>query len=117
MTKIKKVLAILILCLIILLVGYSWYTSSRLTSYPRDLDSYNNATFYTNDGGMVVFMDGYAWYTTDEHGIDLLKVQAYEQGMIVMTKEAEEYMFTAIDDNMLYDAQRKVFLERRKRNG
>ena len=51
MKTVKRIIAVVILCVVVLLVGYSCYTGSRLTSYPQNLDGYKNKTFYTNDGG------------------------------------------------------------------
>ena len=53
MKTVKRIIAVVILCVVVLLVGYSCYTGSRLTSYPQNLDGCKNRTFFTNDGGMV----------------------------------------------------------------
>ena len=57
MKTVKRIVAVIILVVFVLLVGYSCYTGSRLTNYPQDLDGYKNKNFYTNDGGMVAFTD------------------------------------------------------------
>ena len=117
MTKVKRILAVVILCFLVLLVGYSCYTGSRLTSYPENLDGYKNKTFYTNEGGMVAFTDEYAWYQTGEQEIVLLKILSYEQGVLVMVKDETQYMFTVIDNDTLYDEQTKTFLKKGARYG
>ena len=117
MKRIKRIIAVVILCVVVLLVGYSCYTGSRLTNYPQNLDGYKNRTFYTNDGGMVAFTDEYAWYKTGEQEIVLLKISSYEQGVLVMVKDDKEYTFTVIDNDTLYDEQTKEILTKGGRYG
>ena len=117
MKTVKRIIAVVILCVVVLLVGYSCYTGSRLTSYPENLDGYKNKTFYTNDGGMVAFTDEYAWYQTGEQEIVLLKILSYEQGVLVMVKDDKEYTFTVIDNDTLYDEQTKEILTKGERYG
>ena len=116
MKRIKRIIAVIILSLVVLLVGYSCYTGSRLTDYPKEIDGYKNRTFYVNDGGMVVFKDDYAWYKT-EKGIVLLTFECYQDGVIKMTRDGEDYFFLAIDEDMLYDERTKEFLTEGERDG
>ena len=117
MKTVKRIIAVVILCVVVLLVGYSCYTGSRLTSYPENLDGYKNKTFYTNEGGMVAFTDEYAWYKTGEQEIVLLKIESYEQGVLVMVKDDKEYTFTVIDNDTLYDEQTEQILTKGERYG
>ena len=117
MKTVKRIIAVVILCVVVLLVGYSCYTGSRLTSYPENLDGYKNKTFYTNDGGMVAFTDEYAWYQAGGQNVILLKIKSYEQGVILMMKDDKEYAFTAIDGNTIFDEQSNMILERRQEDG
>ena len=117
MKTVKRIIAVVILCVVVLLVGYSCYTGSRLTSYPENLDGYKNKTFYTNEGGMVAFTDEYAWYQTGEQEIVLLKISSYEQGVLVMVKDDKEYTFTVIDNDTLYDEQTEQILTKGERYG
>ena len=117
MKRIKRIIAVIILCVVVLLVGYSCYTGSRLTSYPQSLDGYKNKTFYGKDGGMVAFTDEYAWYQTDEKGIVLLTVEEYKQGVIIMKRNDITYHFTAIDGDTLYDEQTQEILTKGERYG
>ena len=117
MKTVKRIIAVVILCVVVLLVGYSCYTGSRLTNYPENLDGYKNKTFYTNEGGMVAFTDEYAWYQTGEQEIVLLKISSYEQGVLVMVKDDKEYTFTVIDNDTLYDEQTKEILTKGERYG
>ena len=111
MKTVKRIIAVVILCVVVLLVGYSCYTGSRLTSYPENLDGYKNKTFYTNDGGMVAFTDEYAWYKIDNYRLVPLQYKSYQGGVLVLVKDNTEYTFTAIDSDTLYDEQRQAFLE------
>ncbi len=111
MKTVKRIIAVVILCVVVLLVGYSCYTGSRLTSYPQNLDGYKNKTFYTNEGGMVAFKDEYAWYKIDNYRLVLLKYKSCQGGVLVLVKDNTEYTFTAIDSDTLYDEQRQAFLE------
>ena len=117
MKTVKRMIAVVILCVVVLLVGYSCYTGSRLTSYPQNLDGYKNKTFYTNDGGMVAFTDEYAWYQAGGQDVILLKIKSYEQGVILMLKDDKEYAFTAVDNDTIYDEQTERFLVKRGGDG
>lgn len=117
MKRIKRIIAVISLCVVVLLVGYSCYTGSRLTEYPKELDGYKNTSFYSNDGSMVAFTDEYAWYQAGGQGIILLKISSYEQGVLVMVKDETQYTFTVIDNDTLYDEQTKTFLKKGERYG
>ena len=110
MTKVKRIIAVVILFLVVLLVGYSCYTGSRLTSYPKELDGYQNTIFQAKDGTMLAFTDGYAWYQSEEQQIILLQIIEYDQGVILMQREDKEFYFTAIDTESVYDEQTQKFL-------
>ena len=116
MKRIKRIIAVIILSLVVLLVGYSCYTGSRLTDYPKEIDGYKNRTFYVNDGGMVVFKDDYAWYKT-EKGIVLLTFECYQDGVIKMTRNEKEFYFIAVDNDTLYDEQTKKIFTKGVRYG
>lgn len=117
MKRISRIIAVISLCVVVLLAGYSCYTGSRLTEYPKELDGYKNTSFYSNDGGMVAFLDEYAWYQAGGQDIILLKISSYEQGVLVMVKDETQYMFTVIDNDTLYDEQTKTFLTKGARYG
>jgi len=117
MKTVKRIIAVVIVCVVVLLVGYSCYTGSRLTSYPQNLDGYKNKTFYTNDGDMVAFTDEYAWYQAGGQDVILLKIENYEQGVILMLKDDKEYVFTAVDNDTIYDEQTKEILIKGARYG
>ena len=117
MKRIRRIIAIMILCVVVLLVGYSCYTGSRLTDYPKEIDGYKDMTFYSNDGGMVAFTEKHAWYFTEEQGIILLTLAGYEDGVIKMTRNEKEFYFIAVDNDTLYDEQTKRILTKGARYG
>ena len=117
MKRIRRIIAIMILCVVVLLVGYSCYTGSRLTDYPKEIDGYKDMTFYSNDGGMVAFTDKDVWYLTKEQGIILLTLAGYEDGVITMTREEKKFYFIAVDNDTLYDEQTKRILTKGARYG
>ena len=116
MKRIKRIIAVIILSLVVLLVGYSCYTGSRLTGAPKEMYGYKNTTFHASDGGMVAFTNGYAWYKT-EYKVVLLTLESYQDGVIKMTREGEEFYFTAVGRDMIYDEQTQKFLTRRNVDG
>ena len=112
MKRIRRIIAVVVLCTLVLLVGYSCYTGSRLTEYPKGMDGYKDTTFYGKDGGMVAFTDEYAWYVTKEQGIILLMLAGYQDGVITMIRDKKEFYFIAVDSDTLYDKQTKKILTR-----
>ena len=109
MKTIKRIIAVVFLMFLVLLIGYSCYTGSRLTGYPQTLDGYKNVAFYGNDGYRVAFTDGYAWYERDGD-ILLLEIQSYTDGVMRLTDGTQNYVFTAVDKDTLYDTQTERFL-------
>ena len=116
MKRIKRIIAVIILCAVVLLVGYSCYTGSQLTGAPKEMYGYKNTTFHTSDGEMVAFTNGYAWYKT-EYKVVLLTLESYQDGVIKMTREDEEFYFTAVGKDMIYDEQTQKFLTRSNVDG
>ena len=62
----KRILAIVILILVVLLVGWLLYTGNRLAKYPDGLDEYKRATFEGKENTIVAFTDDGAWYGTED---------------------------------------------------
>ena len=110
----KRILAVLLLILTVLLVGCLVFTGNRLASYPKDIEEYKRATFIGKDGTMVAFTENGAWYNAGENEVILLEIMGYEDGVITMTKNDINYRFVAIDENMIYDEKTKQFLTRRE---
>ena len=58
----KRIVAVIVLIVTVLLVGYSCYTGNRSAGYPDTLDGYKRYIFRSKDGTMVAFMDEDVWY-------------------------------------------------------
>lgn len=110
----KRILAVVILVLVVLLVGWLWFTGNRLAKYPESLDGYKRVVFEGKDNTIVAFTDDGAWYGTgEEEEVILLEITDYKEGVITMMKEKEMYRFVAIDEDIIYDENSKQFLTRR----
>ena len=109
----KRILAVVLLILTVLLVGCLVFTGNRLADYPKDIEEYKRATFVGKDGTMVAFTENGAWYSADENEVILLEITGYEEGVITMKKNDTTYRFVAIDDKTIYDENTKRLLTRR----
>ena len=109
----KRILAVIILLLTVLLVGCLVFTGNRLAGYPSNIDEYKRAVFEGKDNTMVAFTDNGAWYGIGEEEIILLDFVSYEEGVITMSKDEKPYVFVAIDANTIYDENSKQLLTRR----
>ena len=76
----KRILAVVLLILTVLLVGCLVFTGNRLADYPEDLDGYKRGIFEGKDDTMVAFTDNGAWYGAGEEEIILLDFVSYEGG-------------------------------------
>ena len=113
----KRILAVIILILTVLLVGCLLYTGNRLANYPDDLEGYRRVVFEGKDNTMVAFTDEGAWYGTGEEQVILLEITDYSEGVITMKKNELEYRFVAIDEDTIYDENSKNLLTRRSDDG
>ncbi len=114
MTKrVKRIIAVVLLIVTVLLIGYSCHTGSRLASYPDTLDGYKRYLFRSKDGTMVAFTDENVWYGTGKEPMILLEINEYKEGVISMKREEQNYEFVAIDEKTIYDTQTKELLIRR----
>ena len=113
----KRILAVVILILTVLLVGCLIFTGNRLANYPDDLDGYRRVVFEGKDNTMVAFTDEGAWYGTGEEQVILLEITDYSEGVITMKKNELEYRFVAIDEDTIYDENSKNLLTRRSDDG
>ena len=109
----KRMLAVLLLILTVLLVGCLVFTGNRLASYPQDIEECKRATFIGKDGTMVAFTENGAWYGVDENEVIFLEITGNEEGVITMMKNNEKYRFVAIDEQTIYAENTKEFLTRR----
>ena len=109
----RRSIAVIVLIVTVMLVGYSCYTGKRSAGYPDTLDCYKRYIFRSKDGSMVAFMDEDVWYGVGDEPMILLKINEYQEGVITMQREAESYEFVAIDSVTIYDVQTKTLLVRR----
>ena len=113
----KRILAVVILILTVLLVGCLVFTGNRLANYPENLDGYKRVVFEGKDNTMVAFTDDGAWYGTGENEVILMEITDYTEGVITMKKNETVYRFVAIDENTIYDENSKNLLTRRAESG
>ena len=109
----KRILAVIILILTVLLVGCLVFTGNRLANYPDDINDYKRAVFEGKDNTMVAFTNNGAWYGSGEDEIILLEMIEYNEGVFIMEKNEKSYRFVAIDENTIYDENSKQLLTRR----
>lgn len=109
----KRILAVVLLVLTVLVVGCLLYTGNRLTDYPNDLNAYKGEVFEGKDDTMVVFKTNEAWYKAENNEVILLDITGYSDGVMTMRKNDTVYRFVAIDENTLYDETTKTLLTRR----
>ena len=110
----KRILAVLLLILTVLLVGCLVFTGNRLAKYPKDIGTYKRATFIGKDDTIVAFTESGVWYGVGENEVILLEITDFEEGVITMAKNDMKYRFVAIDEKMIYDENTKQFLTRRE---
>ena len=110
---VKRMIAVVLLIVTVLLVGYSCFTGSRLASSSNNLDGYKRRVFMSKDGGIVAFTDENIWYGAGDGKIILLEIKEYKEGVISMEREERVYEFIAIDEVTIFDCQTKELLIRR----
>ena len=113
----KRILAVVILILTVLLVGCLVFTGNRLANYPENLDGYKRVVFEGKDNTMVAFTDDGAWYGAGENEVILMEITDYTEGVITMKKNETVYRFVVIDENTIYDENSKHLLTRRADGG
>ena len=113
----KRILAVVILILTVLLVGCLVFTGNRLANYPENLDGYKRVVFEGKDNTMVAFTDDGAWYGAGENEVILMEITDYREGVITMKKNETVNRFVVIDENTIYDENSKHLLTRRADGG
>ena len=109
----KRILAVVLLLLTVLLVGCLIFTSNRLANYPKEFKDYKSVVFESKDGTMVAFTENGAMYDTEENTIIMLEFTDYAEGVITMEKQGTIYTFVAVGKDMLYDGNTNQILIRR----
>ena len=113
----KRILAVAIWIVTVLLVGCLVFTGNRLANYPDDIHDYKRAVFEGKGGTMVAFTENGAWYHAGEKEVILLEITDYSEGVITMKKGESTYRFVEIDCETIYDDNSKNFLTRRADGG
>ena len=109
----KRILAVALLILTVLVVGCLLYTGNRLSDYPNDLSAYKGEIFEAKDDTMAAFTASGAWYKAENNEVILLEITDYTDGVITMKKNDKIYRFVAVETDTLYDETSKNFLTRR----
>lgn len=109
----KRILAVVLLVLTVLVVGCLLYTGNRLTGYPSDLKIYDGEIFEGKDDTIVAFKTNGTWYKADNNEVILLEITDYSDGVITMQKNDTVYRFVVVDENTIYDETTKSLLTRR----
>ena len=109
----KRILAVVLLLLTVLLVGCLVFTGNRLADYPEDFKDYKSVVFESKDGTMVAFTENGALYDMAENAVVMLGFTDYSEGVITMEKQGTVYTFVAVGKDMLYDENTNQILTRR----
>ena len=109
----KRIIAVTLLCLTVLLVGCLVFTGSRLTNVAEDFTAYKSKVYEGKDGTMVAFTENGALYEDVKDGVVMLAFTDYADGVITMKKQEELYTFVAVGEDALYDGNTKQLLIRR----
>ena len=109
----KRILAVVLLILTVLLVGCLVFTGNRLANYPDNLDGYKRVVFEGKDNTMVAFTDKNVWYAEQGEDMVLVEVESYIEGVITLLYGEEKLQFIAIDKNTLYCPESEQFLIKR----
>ena len=109
----KRILAVVLLLLTVLLVGCLVFTGNRLADYPKEFKDYKSVVFESEGGTMVAFTENGALYDTAESAVIMLELTDYSEGVITMEKQGTVYTFVAVGKDMLYDENTNQILTRR----
>ena len=114
MTKMgKRILAVILLLLLVMLVGCLLFTGNRLADYPKEFKDYKSVVYEGKDGTMVAFTESGALYDTVDNAVIIIEFTGYSEGVIAMQKQNTVYIFVAVEKDMLYDENTKQILTRR----
>ena len=113
MKTIKRIIAVVLLIVTVLLVCYMCKTCSRLKGIDNTIEDYKNTAFYTEDGKitLVILEDYSANYNVDGNEI-VLTFKEYKDGVLDFYAEENAYSFVALNDGSLFDANTKEILIR-----
>ena len=113
MKTIKRIIAVVLLIVTVLLVCYMCKTCSRLKGIDNTIEDYKNTAFYTEDGKitLVILEDYSANYNVDGNEI-VLTFKEYKDGVLDFYTEENAYSFVVLNDGSLFDASTKEILIR-----
>ena len=113
MKTIKRIIAVVLLIVTVLLVCYMCKTCSRLKGIDNTIEDYKNTAFYTEDGKitLVILEDYSANYNVEGNEI-VLTFKEYKDGVLDFFTEENAYSFVALNDGSLFDANTKEILIR-----
>lgn len=115
MKTIKRIIAVVLLIVTVLLVCYMGKTCSRLKGIDNTIEDYKNTAFYTEDGKitLVILEDYSANYNVDGDEIVII-FKEYKDGVLDFYTEENAYSFVALNDGSLFDTNTKEILIRSK---
>ena len=113
MKTIKRIIAVVLLIVTVLLVCYMCKTCSRLKGIDNTIEDYKNTAFYTEDGKitLVILEDYSANYNIEGNEI-VLAFKEYKDGVLDFYTEENAYSFVALNDGNLIDTNTKEILIR-----
>lgn len=113
MKTIKRIIAVVLLIVTVLLVCYMCKTCSRLKGIDNTIEDYKNTAFYTEDGKitLVILEDYSANYNVEGNEI-VLTFKEYKDGVLDFYTEEKAYSFVALNDGSLFDVNTKEILIR-----
>lgn len=114
---VKRIFAVVLLTLLVVVVGCLIYTGNRLNDYPSNLDGYKGEVFSTKDDTILTFTEENVWYGKADEELVLLEVISYEEGVLTMAFGETEYTFLAIDENTIYNENEGCLMTRRASDG
>ena len=111
--KIRRMIAVLLLIMVLVVIGYFVYTRNQINNYPNDVMDFQGHIFDGNDDTMVVFNKAGVWYYSKEETLSLMEIICYEDGVLTIANKNEVRRFVVINKDMMYDAEEKSILMRR----
>lgn len=111
MKKAKRIIAFALLIGIAFVLAYFVFTGKRFGRYPENAEALQGKV-YVNEDVVLSFYDTGLWYETKENVL-LLEIKEYADGVLSAERNGEDYRFTVIDADAVYDWQINKILIRR----
>lgn len=115
MKTIKRIIAIVLLIVTVLLACYMCKTCGRLKDTDNTLENYQNTSFYTENAKitLTILEDYSAKYLYNDSEISLT-FNDFSDGVLEFISEEKAYSFVVIDNDKLFDISSKKLLKRSK---